>query len=118
MDNTDLELIRKMNEYIKAKESERMERKNINERWEKLKVNKHNNFDEQKVYGITESEDFLFNVNALYAQLMKIHSSVFLAVKNGKKVSQEDWEKMSEELINAYNFAAGDSGYYLQWNKK
>lgn len=107
MDKTDLELIRKMNEYIKTKESERLEQKRLNERLEKTKE-----------YGPTESEDFLINVNVLYAQMMTIHSSIFLSVKNGKKVSQEDWEKITDSLINAYNFAAADSGYHLQWNKK
>lgn len=118
MDNTDLELIRKMNEYIKTRESERMEQKRLNERLENLKINKHTQFEKPKEYGPTESEDFLINVNVLYAQMMTIHSSIFLSVKNGKKVSQEDWEKITDSLINAYNFAAADSGYHLQWNKK
>ena len=118
MDNTDLELIRKMNEYIKTRETERMEQKRLNERLENLKINKHTHFDKPKEYEPTESEDFLINVNVLYAQMMTIRSSIFLSVKNGKKVNQEDWEKITDSLINAYNFAAADSGYHLQWNKK
>jgi hypothetical protein len=158
MNSRDIELVRRMNQYIKETENERCERMKKAKFWteedrerveEILKEtdNKIPQFEKDlaakyfKYEGYPEKyipcpqkgewnttvtisdkvvckDDYRKNLNLLYAQLMVMHGRLFVDVKQEKSISQFEWEKITKELIEAYNFAADDSGYQLQFIKK
>lgn len=158
MNSRDIELVRRMNQYIKETENERCERMKKAKLWteedrerveEILKEtdNKIPQFEKDlaakyfKYEGYPEKyiacpqkgewnatvtisdkvvckDDYRKNLNLLYAQLMVMHGRLFVDIKQEKSVSQFEWEKITKELIEAYNFAADDSGYQLQFIKK
>ena len=165
MNSRDIELVRRMNQYIKETENERCERMKKAKLWRKensekveeilketdnnipqfekdlaaferdlaAKYFKYEGYPEKYIAcpqkgewnatvtisdKIVCKDDYRKNLNLLYAQLMVMHGRLFVDVKQGKSVSQFEWEKITKELIEAYNFAADDSGYQLQFIKK
>lgn len=62
--------------------------------------------------------DYERNVNVLYAQLALVIQEVCTTLMLGSQISQDEWENLSRKIMHAYNYAAKDTGYYMDVTKK
>lgn len=60
-----------------------------------------------------EYTDYERNINVLYAQLCLVLQEVCTTLMLGPNISQTEWEGLSRKIMQAYNYAAKDSGYYM-----
>lgn len=120
MNDLEMKLIRTMNEVIRENESQRQKRMKTNLNCPKDSVKTISNKSEcaislDKFSELKKKEDYLYQLNVLYSQLVMFNGTLFGYLKRGIAVSADEWRKLTNDLVEAYNFAAGDNGCKLQF---